>query len=128
MHATQIGEVCQRWNRQFREPVGMYLSAFHHRGRFRDVLRNWPTHSAQIIVITDGSRVLGLGDLGTNGVAISIGKVGHARDGWVGVGLERMWRAQLAVFGQGHGTGPCSCARQDAIPTPDTDGGADPGT
>jgi malic enzyme len=70
-----VGEACTKYHRQiFSNPLGMYLSAFKHRGKMADVLRNWPSHNVQIIVVTDGSRILGLGDLGINGVGISIGK------------------------------------------------------
>lgn len=48
----------------------MYFSAFRQKGRFYDVMRNWPSHNVQIIVVTDGGRILGLGDLGTNGMGI----------------------------------------------------------
>lgn len=53
----------------------MYLDAFNHRGRFRKVLDNWFSHTVQIIVVTDGGRILGLGDLGTNGMGIPVGKI-----------------------------------------------------
>lgn len=53
-----------------RQPLGMYFSAFRHKGRFYEVMRNWPSHNVQIIVVTDGGRILGLGDLGTNGMGI----------------------------------------------------------
>lgn len=48
----------------------MYFSGFRQRGRFYEIMRNWPSHNVQIIVVTDGGRILGLGDLGTNGMGI----------------------------------------------------------
>ncbi|PRW33894.1 NADP-dependent malate dehydrogenase [Chlorella sorokiniana] len=75
VYTPTVGEACQKFDRIYRTPLGLYLSAFHHRGRFEQVLGNWPSHNVQIIVVTDGSRILGLGDLGTNGIGISIGKV-----------------------------------------------------
>lgn len=120
IYTPTVGEACQKFDHIYRAPLGLYLSAFQHRGRFEQVarpacrgscgglcrapapasrpipcslrrrhhpasprpcppsrrgclacwvqvLRNWPSHNVQIIVITDGSRILGLGDLGTNG-------------------------------------------------------------
>ncbi|GAB4813553.1 hypothetical protein N2152v2_000599 [Parachlorella kessleri] len=75
VYVPTVGEACQKFDRIYRAPLGMYISAFQHRGRFKEVLHNWPSHVVQIIVVTDGSRILGLGDLGTNGIGISIGKV-----------------------------------------------------
>lgn len=46
----------------------MYFDGFNQRGRFRKILNNWPSHNVQIIVVSDGGRILGLGDLGTNGM------------------------------------------------------------
>ena len=62
-----LAETCSCMHRQ---PLGMYFSAFSQKGRFYEVMRNWPSHNVQIIVVTDGGRILGLGDLGTNGMGI----------------------------------------------------------
>lgn len=75
VYTPTVGEACQKFDRIFRAAQGMYLDAFNHRGRFRKVLDNWFSHTVQIIVVTDGGRILGLGDLGTNGMGIPVGKI-----------------------------------------------------
>ena len=75
VYTPTVGEACVRFDAMYREPMGMYISAFLHRGRFAEILRRWPSHAVQIAVVTDGSRILGLGDLGTNGMGIPVGKV-----------------------------------------------------
>jgi len=75
VYTPTVGEGCVNFHRVFMNPLGMYFSAFQHRGRFREMLDNWPSKEVDIIVVTDGGRILGLGDLGANGMGISIGKV-----------------------------------------------------
>lgn len=64
-----------------RNSLGMYFDSFRLRGKFRDMLNNWPSRNVQIIVVTDGGRILGLGDLGTNGMGIPIGKSSNPSEG-----------------------------------------------
>ena len=68
VYTPTVGEACKRFDHIYREPSGIYLSAFHNKGRFKELLQNWPSKNVQIVVVTDGSRILGLGDLGTNGM------------------------------------------------------------
>ncbi|BCH23412.1 NAD-dependent malic enzyme [Mesorhizobium sp. L-8-10] len=69
-----IGEACLKFGHIYRQARGMYLS-IERRGKVKDVLRNWPQKDVRFICVTDGGRILGLGDLGANGMGIPIGKL-----------------------------------------------------
>jgi malate dehydrogenase (oxaloacetate-decarboxylating)(NADP+) len=69
-----IAEACLKFDQIFRRPQGMYLS-ITRKGRVRDVLRNWPVQDVRVICVTNAGRILGLGDLGANGMGIPIGKL-----------------------------------------------------
>mmetsp|Transcript_11999 Transcript_11999/g.28457 ORF Transcript_11999/g.28457 Transcript_11999/m.28457 type:complete len:586 (+) Transcript_11999:210-1967(+) len=75
VYTPTVGEACINFDRIYRNDLGMYFSAFKDRGEMADVLKNCPLPEVKIVVITDGGRILGLGDLGTNGMGISIGKI-----------------------------------------------------
>jgi malate dehydrogenase (oxaloacetate-decarboxylating)(NADP+) len=69
-----IGEACLKFGHIYRQPRGMYLS-MTRRGKVKEVLKNWPQKDVRFICVTDGGRILGLGDLGANGAGIPIGKL-----------------------------------------------------
>ena len=69
-----IGEACLKFGHIYRQSRGMYLS-ITRRGKVKDVLKNWPQKDVRFICVTDAGRILGLGDLGANGMGIPIGKL-----------------------------------------------------
>ena len=74
VYTPVVGQACQQFGHIYRRARGMYFST-RNRGRFREMAQNWEKDEIDIIVVTDGSRILGLGDLGTNGMGIPIGKL-----------------------------------------------------
>ncbi|KAF3940718.1 hypothetical protein ABW19_dt0203407 [Dactylella cylindrospora] len=74
VYTPVVGEACENWSHIFSEPEGMYLS-WSDRGNLNEIVNNWPEKEVDITVVTDGSRILGLGDLGVGGIGISIGKL-----------------------------------------------------
>ena len=69
-----IGEACLKFGHIYRQARGMYLS-MTRRGKVKEVLKNWPQQDVRFICVTDAGRILGLGDLGANGMGIPIGKL-----------------------------------------------------
>lgn len=90
VYTPTIGDVCLQYSTLYTRPEALYIS-IKQRKSIKTILRNWPYPDPSICVVTDGSRILGLGDLGVNGVGISVCNFHLKKNG---IRSPRQWSAE----------------------------------
>ena len=75
VYTPTVGEACQKWSQIYRQTLrGLYIG-LDDAGRIKQIMKNYPASNIKAMVVTDGERILGLGDLGVNGMGIPVGKM-----------------------------------------------------